>query len=67
VVVIAWGESSWRDVAALMAVTDPHLDSDIVLARDPSRSTLAALLAPWTDREVIYDVDGTFTHENPEK
>jgi hypothetical protein len=67
VVVIAWGESSWRDVAALMAVTDPHLDSEIVLARDPTRSTLAALLAQWTDREVIYYVDGTFTRENPEK
>jgi 4-amino-4-deoxy-L-arabinose transferase-like glycosyltransferase len=66
VVVIAWGESSWRDVASLMAVTDPHLDSDIVLARDPTRSTLAMLLAQWTDREVIYFVDGTFTHEKPE-
>jgi 4-amino-4-deoxy-L-arabinose transferase-like glycosyltransferase len=67
VVVIAWGESSWREVAALMAVTDPHLDSDIVLARDPARSNLATLLAQWPDREVIYDVDGTFTHEQPGK
>jgi 4-amino-4-deoxy-L-arabinose transferase-like glycosyltransferase len=67
VVVIAWGESSWRDVASLMAITDPHLDSDIVLARDPTRSTLATLLARWTNREVIYLVNGTFTHENPEK
>ncbi len=65
-VVIAWGEHHWRDVAALMALTGPYLDGDIVLARDPTGQTVEQILAQWKDREVIYFVDGAFRYVLPE-
>lgn len=65
-VVIMWGVHHWRDVAALMAVTDPYLDSDIVLARDPDQSNLDTLLAQWRDREKLFFVNGEFTYEVPD-
>ena len=64
-VVIVWGEHHWRDVAALMAVTDPHLDSDIVLARDPDQANLDTLLAQWPDREKLFFVNGEYSHDPP--
>ena len=65
-VVIVWGEHHWRDVAALMAVTDPHLDSDIVLARDPDQNSLDTLLSQWSGREKLFLVNGEYTYDAPE-
>jgi hypothetical protein len=62
VVVIVWGEHHWREIASLMAVTDPYRDSDIVLARDPDKAHLDTLLAQWPDREKLFYVDGEFMY-----
>ena len=66
VVVIVWGEHHWRDIAALMGVTDPHLDSDIVLARDPDEASLDTLLDQWQDREILFWVDGMLSRTLPD-
>ncbi len=63
VLVIAVGEHYWRDVATLMGVTSPFRDSEIVLARDPDGDLQERLRAEWSDREVIYLVNGHFTHD----
>lgn len=45
---------SWRSYGALMALTNPFLDSDIVAAYDNQRNnTRAAILALFPDREII--------------
>ncbi|MBN1678933.1 MAG: phospholipid carrier-dependent glycosyltransferase [Anaerolineae bacterium] len=63
--VIAVGDHHWRDVGALMAITTPARDSDIVLARDPDEWSVDDILAQWPDREVIYFVDGELTYTLP--
>lgn len=65
VLVIAHGEHHWRDVATLMAVTGPFRDSDIVLARDADRVDTDLLRSQAPDREIIYLIDGEFTHDLP--
>jgi hypothetical protein len=67
VVVIVWGEHHWRDIGALMAVTVPTLDSEIVLARDPDANTLDRLLDQWPDREKIYFVGGQLRYTLPDE
>ncbi|MBN1200941.1 MAG: glycosyltransferase family 39 protein [Anaerolineae bacterium] len=64
-VVIAWGDHHWREVATYMAVTSPFRDSDIVLARDPDKWNLGALLDQWPDRELIYYFDGALMASLP--
>ena len=49
-----------------MAVTDPFIDSDIVLARDPDAKYLDEILSRWPDREHIFLIDGEFTHTPPD-
>jgi hypothetical protein len=66
VVVIVWGEHHWRDIGALMAVTDPYLDSEIVLARDPDQRYLDTLRARWSDREQLFFFDGRLSRTPPE-
>jgi 4-amino-4-deoxy-L-arabinose transferase-like glycosyltransferase len=66
-VVIVRGEHHWRDVGALMAITDPYLDSDIILARDPDKRYLDDLLAQWPDREKLYYMGGTYSATLPEE
>jgi hypothetical protein len=66
VVVIVWGQHHWRDIAALMGVTDPHLDSDIVLARDPDEANLDTLLDQWQGREILFWVDGRLSYTLPD-
>lgn len=63
VLAIAQGAHHWRDVATLMAVTSPFRDSEIVLARDTSASNADTLRAQFPEREVIYLIDGAFTHD----
>jgi len=60
VLVIAYGDHHWRDVAALMGVTSPFRDSEIVLARDANRSEAERLRAEYPEREVLYLIDGQF-------
>lgn len=64
--VIAVGDHHWREVAALMALTTPRRDGDIVLARDVYGSQAGAIRAQFPDREVIYYASGAFTHTPPE-
>lgn len=64
--VIAVGDHHWREVAALMALTTPRRDGDIVLARDGYGSQADAIRAQFPDREVIYYANGAFTHTPPE-
>ncbi len=66
VMLLVWGEHHWRDVGAFMAVTDPFIDSDIVLARDPDAKYLDEILSRWPDREHIFLIDGEFTHTPPD-
>lgn len=66
-VVIVWGEHHWRDIGSLMALTDPYLDSDIVLARDPDQRYLDDLLARWPDREKLFYVEGIFRSSPPDQ
>lgn len=60
VMVVAYGEqngckgrASWRDYGALMAVTDPYNESDIILLRDLNQSYLEELMAQHPKRQVI--------------
>ncbi|HML22907.1 MAG TPA: glycosyltransferase family 39 protein [Aggregatilinea sp.] len=64
---LVWGEHHWRDVGAFMAVTDPFLGNDIVLARDPDAAYLDQILSRWPDREHIFLINGEFTHSPPEQ
>ncbi len=66
VVVIVRGDHHWYEVGALMAVTSPYLDSDIVLARDPDEATLQILLKQWWDRDVLYYVEGQIVRVPPD-
>jgi 4-amino-4-deoxy-L-arabinose transferase-like glycosyltransferase len=61
--VIVSGESlTWRAAGSLMVITTPHLDSDIVLARDTADGRFReAILARFPDREVI-DLHGAGSH-----
>jgi hypothetical protein len=59
-VVIAYGDHHWRDVAAIMGLTDPYLQNDIILARDKNSRLLDALIAQWPDRDKLYFVGGQF-------
>ncbi len=61
VLVIAYGEVSWREVGALMALTSPYLDSEYILARDPDRVNVDALKAMFPDRDVVYYANGQFS------
>ena len=49
------GDARWRSFGALMAVTDPHLDSDIVVAWDyaPGTRIRTQILSRFPDRQVI--------------
>jgi len=62
VLVIAYGEHHWRDIATLMAMTSPFRDSDIVLARDPNRTDAAQIRAQAPEREILYFVGGELSH-----
>jgi len=53
--------ATWRREA----VRDPYRDSDIVLARDADRVDTDLLRSQAPDREIIYLIDGEFTHDLP--
>ncbi len=55
----------WREVGALMALTNPYLDSEYVLARDPDGSYTQALVERFKDRKVVIYRDGTFANYDP--
>ncbi len=65
VAVIVWGDHHWRDIAAFMAVTDPYLDSDIIVARDQEEQVLDNLLDRWRNREIIYFTGGRLQYNIP--
>jgi hypothetical protein len=54
VLVIVTGETvNWRSYGALLAITSPYLDSEIVVARAWSRAPREQILARFPDRQVI--------------
>jgi hypothetical protein len=54
VLVIVTGDNvRWRSYGALMAVTSPYLDSEIVAARASSSIPRADILARFPDRQII--------------
>ncbi|HEX3049129.1 MAG TPA: DUF4160 domain-containing protein [Aggregatilineaceae bacterium] len=65
--IIAWGKSHWRDTGPLMALTDPYLDNDIILAREPdwNQANLDQIRADLAGHEIIYFMHGAFMYDLP--
>jgi 4-amino-4-deoxy-L-arabinose transferase-like glycosyltransferase len=53
-------KSPWREIGALMAITDPFLENDIILARDFEGRYRDAILRRHPGRQVILFQDGKF-------
>lgn len=57
VLVVVSGEHHWRDVAPLMAITDPYAENDIIVLRDPDNDYLPRLRAKYPDHQVMLVID----------
>lgn len=57
VLVVVSGEHHWRDVAPLMALTDPYAANDIIVLRDPDSQYLPMLRANYPDRQLMLVID----------
>lgn len=53
VLVVVSGEHHWRDVAALMAITDPYARNEIILLRDPEKRYMELLQERYPNRQVM--------------
>ncbi len=62
VMVIATGDHHWRDMAALMAITDPRAEADIIGLRDSDQRDFRSLRAQHPDREIFFILDETLYH-----
>lgn len=54
VLVIAYGPHHWRESGALMALTDPYMQNDIVLLRDIDRNYTENFLQQYADHEILF-------------
>lgn len=59
-------EDNWRDYGALMAMTSPYLDSDIVVARLFETDSIDEFKQRFSDRQVLYEV-GEKLYRTPEE
>jgi 4-amino-4-deoxy-L-arabinose transferase-like glycosyltransferase len=53
-------KSPWREIGALMAVSDPYLENEIILARDFEGQYQEAILQRFAARQVILMREGEF-------
>lgn len=53
VMVIVRGKHHWRDIASLMALTDPYARNDIILLRDPEWDYFERLRREYPERQVM--------------
>lgn len=60
VMVIAYGDHHWRDIAPFMALTDPYTTNDIIGLRDKDQSYAERLIEQHPNRQVIYLINGKF-------
>jgi hypothetical protein len=66
VLVVAYGNHHWRDLAPFMALTDPHTENEIIGLRDPDANTLDDLIKRYPDRQVFLIVAQKLMLYDPE-
>lgn len=58
VMVVVLGDHHWREVAPLMAITDPYAENEVILLRDPEQSYLQTLRNRYPQRQLILMNEG---------
>ncbi len=62
VMVIATGDHHWRDMAALMGITDPRAEGDIIALRDSDQTYFRTLQSQHPEREIFFILDEQLYH-----